>query len=94
MGDAAAQTHETLDNIAALVGEENLRRHGLPGLGVSLNDLVVARVYVKRQEDYAAVRGICRQRLLAIPIIYAIADICRPELLVEIEGIAFSEKRT
>ena len=34
-GDAAAQTHETLDNIAALVSEENLCRHGLPGLGAS-----------------------------------------------------------
>ena len=33
VGDAAAQTDETLDNIAALISEENLCRHGLPGLG-------------------------------------------------------------
>ena len=25
-------------------------------------------------------------------MIYAIADVCRPELLVEIEGIAFSSR--
>ena len=42
-GDAAAQTHETLDNIAALISEENLSRHGLPGLGVSLEGLGVVR---------------------------------------------------
>jgi hypothetical protein len=27
-----------------------------------------------------------------LPTIYAVADVCRPELLVEIEGIAFSHK--
>ena len=33
VGDAVKQTEETLDNIAALIAEENLARHGLPGLG-------------------------------------------------------------
>ena len=89
-GDAAMQTEETLDNIAALIAEENLARHGLPGLGTSLASLGFARVYIKRPEDYAAVRAICEKRLGMLPMIYAIADICRPELLVEIEGVAFS----
>ena len=90
ISDAAAQTHETLDNIVALVSEENLSRHGLPGLGTSLDGLGLVRVYVKRQEDYATVRAVCRKRLGELPAIYAIADVCRPELLVEIEGVAFS----
>ena len=89
-GDAAKQTEETLDNIAALIAEENLARHGLPGLGTSLASLGFARVYIKRPEDYAAVRAVCEQRLGMLPTIYAIADVCRPELLVEIEGVAFS----
>ena len=89
-GDAVRQTEETLDNIAALIAEENLAQHGLPGLGTSLASLGFARVYIKRPEDYVAVRGICEQRLGMLPTIYAIADICRPELLVEIEGVAFS----
>ena len=89
-GDAVKQTEETLDNIAALIAEENLARHGLPGLGTSLASLGFARVYIKRPEDYAAVRAVCEQRLGTLPTIYAIADICRPELLVEIEGVAFS----
>jgi hypothetical protein len=45
---------------------------------------------IKRTEDFAAVRAVCQGRLGELPAIYAIADICRPSLLVEIEGIAFS----
>lgn len=92
VGDAAAQTHETLDNIAALISEDNLAHHGLPGLGASLDSLGLVRVYIKRQEDYGAIRAACEQRLGELPMIYAVADVCRPELLVEIEGIAFSHK--
>ena len=93
IGDAAAQTHETLNNIEALIGEENLGRHGLPGLGTSLDGLGYVRVYIKRQEDYARVRAVCEERLGELPTIYAIADVCRPELLVEIEGMAISYKQ-
>ncbi len=91
-GDVVAQTHETLDNIAALISEDNLHRHGLPGLGTSLEGLGLARVYLKRPADYAAAQAVCQQRLGNLPAIYAVADVCRPELLVEIEGIAFSRK--
>ncbi|OHB71110.1 MAG: hypothetical protein A2V70_04055 [Planctomycetes bacterium RBG_13_63_9] len=90
IGDVEGQTRQTLDNIAALIGEDNLRRHGASGLGASLSDLALLRVYVKRQEDYAKVKAVCEARLGEVPSIYAVADICRPELLVEIEGIAFS----
>jgi enamine deaminase RidA (YjgF/YER057c/UK114 family) len=92
LGDAAVQTDETLDNIVALISEENLRGHGLPGLGTSLEGLGLVRVYIKRQEDYQRVRAVCQRRLGELPVIYAIADVCRPDLLVEIEGIAFSSK--
>ncbi len=90
VGSVVRQTEETLDNIAALIAEENLARGGLPGLGTSLASLGLARVYIKRPEDYAAVRAVCDRRLGSAPTIYAIADVCRPELLVEIEGVAFS----
>jgi enamine deaminase RidA (YjgF/YER057c/UK114 family) len=90
VGNAAAQAHETLDNIEALIGEPNLARHGLPGLGTNLANLGLVRVYVKRQEDYAQIHAACRERLGEVPTVYVIADVCRPELLVEIEGIAFS----
>jgi hypothetical protein len=53
---------------------------------------VLTRVYVKRQQDYAKVRAICQSRMGQLPVVYTIADVCRPELLVEIEAIAFSRK--
>jgi enamine deaminase RidA (YjgF/YER057c/UK114 family) len=82
------QTHETLDNIQALISAENFRRHGYPGLGAALGDLGLARIYLKRAEDYPQVREICRKRLGEPPAVYTVCDLCRPELLVEIEGIA------
>ncbi len=89
-GDAVRQTEEALNNIDALIAEDNLARNGLPGLGSSLASLGLARVYIKRPEDYAAVRAVYERRLCGVPTTYAIADVCRKELLVEIEGMAFS----
>jgi enamine deaminase RidA (YjgF/YER057c/UK114 family) len=89
-GDAAAQTRETLDNIAALISGENFSRHGLPGLGTTLDGIGLVRVYIKRKDDYQRVRAVCEERLGELPTVYAVADVCRPDLLVEIEGIALS----
>jgi enamine deaminase RidA (YjgF/YER057c/UK114 family) len=88
--DPEKQTEQTIDNIERLIGAENFTRHGLKGAGASLRDLAKIRVYLKRPEDLAKCRAICGRRLGAVPAIYAVADICRPELLVEIEGVAFS----
>ena len=89
-GDVQAQTHETLDNIAALISEENLSGHGQPGAGTSLDGLGLVRVYVKRPDDYAQVRRVCESRVPNLPATYVVADVCRPDLLVEIEGMAFA----
>lgn len=91
LGDAERQTEETLDNIAALIGEENLAGHSLPGLGTNMDGLTVARAYVKHVEDYPAVRGVCENRL-GCPVIYTMGDVCRDDLLVEIEAVAHSQQ--
>jgi enamine deaminase RidA (YjgF/YER057c/UK114 family) len=92
LDDIVAQTEQTLDNIAALISSENFERHGGAGLGAALRELAKIRVYVKRVKDVAACRAVCEQRLGAIPALYLIADVCRPELLVEIEGVTFSRR--
>ena len=92
LDDLQGQTRQTLENIEALIAEENFCRHGMPGLGATLRHLALMRVYVKRQEDYAAVQAVCQERLGEVPTIYVVGDVCRPELLVEIEGIAFSQR--
>ena len=87
-GDPAAQTRQTIENIRALISAENLKRHGIPGFGAGLENLAAVRVYVKRKEDYSVIRAICEEIFGATPIIYTLADVCRDDLLVEIEGIA------
>jgi len=92
VGDAEGQTRQTLDNIEALIARSNFQRLGLRGAGATLKDMVLARVYVKRQADYEKVRAICRERLGELPVTFAVADVCRPELLVEIEGIVVAPR--
>ena len=89
-GDPEKQTEQTIDNIERLIGTENFTLHGLKGAGASLCDLAKIRVYLKQSEDLAKCRAVCERRFGAVPAIYAVAGICRPELLVEIEGVAFS----
>jgi len=93
IGDVEGQTDLTLDNIEKLIAADNFRRHGVPGLGATLDDLALVRVYIKRQEDYEKTRAVCERRFGDRPTIYAVADVCRPELLVEIEGVAFCSPR-
>ncbi|HEY5911687.1 MAG TPA: dioxygenase [Verrucomicrobiae bacterium] len=91
-GDIGKQTEQTIDNIEKLIAPQNFRSRGVPNAGASLQDMAKLRVYIKRHEDYAKCRAVCERRFGAVPTIYALADVCRPELLVEIEGVAFSPR--
>ena len=89
-GDIARQTQQTIDNIERLIAPENFARHGMPGAGATLKDVAKLRVYVKSQQDYEQCREVCERLLPRVPAIYLHADICRPDLLVEVEAVAFS----
>ncbi|MCA9089283.1 MAG: hypothetical protein KDA90_11710 [Planctomycetaceae bacterium] len=93
IGDVEKQTEQTIENIRRLISAENFSRHGVPGAGAELSDLAKVRVYIKHAEDYQKCRSICERHFGALPAIYAQADVCRPDLLVEIEGVAFSQVR-
>jgi enamine deaminase RidA (YjgF/YER057c/UK114 family) len=87
-GDARSQTQVTIENIATVLSSDNLvGRHGLPR-GGTLQDFQQFRVYVKRADDLAVVREACQRLLPPVPSAYLLADVCRPECLVEIEGVA------
>jgi enamine deaminase RidA (YjgF/YER057c/UK114 family) len=92
-GDIAKQTEQTIDNIQRLISSENFGFHGIDHSGSALGDLAKIRVYLKRPQDFSVCKAICDERFGAIPAIYAVADVCRPELLVEIEGVAFSSRK-
>jgi chorismatase len=88
VGDAVAQTVTTLENITALVAGENLARHGIDG-HLSLRDLDQVKVYVKPGVDAAALRELCDEAFGDdVKLGFADVDICRADLLVEIEGVA------
>jgi enamine deaminase RidA (YjgF/YER057c/UK114 family) len=88
--DFERQMLQTLDNIEVLLSRENFRQYGFPNLGATLDDLAFARIYVKNPADSSIAATILRQKLGPLPTIQVVADICRPELLVEIEAMAFS----
>lgn len=89
-GDVVRQTEQTLDNIERLIARENAARQGLPGFGATLRDVAKLRVYLKRTGDYEVCRAVVERRLPRVPALYLHADVCRPDLLVEIEAIAFA----
>ncbi len=93
LGDVEKQTEQTIDNIEALISSDNFRRHGVPNAGARLIDLAKVRVYIKHRADYEKCRAICERRFGGVPAIYAEADVCRSNLLVEIEGVAFSQRQ-
>lgn len=92
-GDVVKQTAQTIENIEKLIAPENFACHGLPGGGASLKDIAKLRVYVKHLADYERCRAYCEERLPGVPAIYLHADVCRPDLLVEIEAVTFSPYR-
>ncbi len=92
-GDPVRQTEQTIDNIERLIAPDNLARLGLPGAGASLRDIAKLRVYVKNPGDYLACRRVVERRLPKAPALYLCADVCRPDLLVEIEAVAFAPYR-
>lgn len=93
IGDIEKQTDQTLTNIERLIDAANFEKLGWSDAGATLADLARLRVYVKRPEDYERCRATCERRVGCTPTIYTLADVCRPDLLVEIEGVAFSPLR-
>lgn len=92
IGNPAKQTEETLLNIAALIAPENFAASGFAGYGATLQDLAVVRAYVKHAADYETVRAVCEQQLQGVPVVYTIGDVCRDDLLVELEAVAHIQK--
>ncbi len=84
-GDVQAQTHITLENIETLAEKSNLLKH-CPALKKLPVHYIHARVYVKNTADMPQVQQICSSYLGEIPVVYLQADICRQDLLVEIEA--------
>jgi chorismate lyase/3-hydroxybenzoate synthase len=89
-GDVEAQVAETLRNLDAVVtagAPASGRPAGAPASGRPATPKSV-RVYFVRDEDESLVRDALRERFGAsTPLELVAAELCRPELLVEIEAV-------
>lgn len=84
--DIAAQLEETLVNLAELI---RVARHAREPDDAALQRLIELRVYIVRADDAALVGSVLGTRCRgAAHIELTTARLCRPELLVELEGIA------
>lgn len=78
-GDIRSQIICTLDKIETLLGQE----------GAGLADICAATVFVKRPEYAEVFRQVAVDRGLAdLPAVCVVADVCREELLFEIDAEA------
>lgn len=83
-GNVLGQCRETMDNIAAVVAEANRRCRSAP---FRLDELSY-RVYFRHAGDFAAIRNLLAPLVGGAEVIYLQADICRRDLLLEIEAVA------
>ena len=82
-GDVVAQTRETIANIEALLGEANR----LVGASRYSLDALKFKVYVRQREDLGAIEDALSASVSpGASIVYLQADVCREDLLVEIEA--------
>jgi enamine deaminase RidA (YjgF/YER057c/UK114 family) len=79
------QTVVTLENISRLTDARRLE-HLSGNAEAGPGDPVLLRVYIKKQNDFPIVKEICHNRFPHVQAIYIEADICRDNLLVEIEA--------
>jgi enamine deaminase RidA (YjgF/YER057c/UK114 family) len=81
--DVAAQTRELMINIEAVLSEANAAARQRR---FSMQELVY-KVYIRRREDYSIVVAEMQKSLGILPVaVYLQADICRADLLVEVEA--------
>lgn len=83
--DVRAQTVATINNISRLISRENLKNHGIDIISEP-GSFSYLRAYVKYEKDIPEVKKICRKYFGDIPSQYVVSDICRENLLVELEG--------
>jgi enamine deaminase RidA (YjgF/YER057c/UK114 family) len=83
IGDPGAQIRQTLGVVSALTASE----------GATFQNLCEATVFLKRRRDFAVYREIAEQAGISnAPSVNVVADVCRDELLFELDAAFVLEK--
>lgn len=83
VGDAAAQTGEIVANLRSLLAHGGTQHFGGKGLWLPR----ALRLYVRERADAAAALSVLRELAGDCPVAVLQGDICREELLTEVEGV-------
>lgn len=79
-GDVEAQLDRAIGNVEALLDAGSAR----------LEDLMYLIVYLREPKDFPSVRARLRDRMPGLPALFVEGPVCRPDWLVELEGIAIA----
>lgn len=79
--DPEAQAHGAIDVVERLVAPANIAS------GCESFEFEMIRVYVRRPEDLECVKAVFSDHFSGVPTHFLVADVCRPELLLELEGV-------
>ncbi len=82
--DTVKQCREAMENISAVIREANRLCRTAP---FSISEMTY-RVYVRHAADYELTRQTLQTLIGTAPVVYVEADICRADLLLEIEAMA------
>jgi enamine deaminase RidA (YjgF/YER057c/UK114 family) len=77
-GDVLRQLDRALANVDALLHAGQ----------ASLSDMMHLTVYLRDPADFARVKGYLSERLAGLPVAIVHGAVCRPEWLIEVEGVA------
>ena len=83
------QTQVTIENILNLVSEENTVANDIPATATTPN-VLMAKAYIIDINNYNDVINQYNKQLPETKCLFVIADICRDDLVVEIEALAVS----
>ncbi|MCF8378041.1 MAG: hypothetical protein K9H49_00600 [Bacteroidales bacterium] len=86
LNDMQEQTKVTIENIQRLISQENLEQSGIPG--AKIEKISYYRAYVKNAANLNEIIQKCEELLPGIPYLFLISDICRSDLLIEIEAFS------
>jgi enamine deaminase RidA (YjgF/YER057c/UK114 family) len=79
-GDVLRQLERALDNVEALLGAG----------AASLADMMYLTVYLRDLTDFARVEGYLAERFADLPMVIVQGAVCRPDWLIEVEGVAIT----
>ncbi len=85
--DAAVQTIQTMENVEHLISDHTCNIYNIE-LSSKVREIHSARAYVKLPDDTEAIKEVVEDRWPDTSVIYLLADVCREELLIEIEVVA------